>query len=142
MKDVRYIVCHCTSTPVSQQVTVEDIDSWHRARGWSMIGYHWVIYQDGTIHAGRPESFAGAHVRGYNSHAIGVCYVGGINELGRYDDTRTPAQKASLWHLLKILRLAYPQARIIGHRDFPNVAKLCPCFDAQKEYSQLNGNQK
>lgn len=138
MKEVLYIVLHCSSTRVNQKVTVKDIDRWHRARGWSQCGYHWVVQQDGHIEPGRPESLAGAHVKHYNQHAIGVCYVGGINEKGQYADTRTEAQKASLWFLLKDLKQSYPKAKIVGHRDFPNVCKACPCFDCQTEYAELN----
>ena len=69
---------------------------------------------------------------------IGVCYIGGMDEKGRYADTRTPEQKAALWFLLSDLKTAYPKAKIVGHRDFPNVAKLCPLFDAQTEYAKLN----
>ncbi len=49
MKDVLYIVVHCSATRVSQQVTVDDLDRYHRAKGWAGCGYHWVILQDGTI---------------------------------------------------------------------------------------------
>ena len=140
--EVLYLVVHCSCTKVTQDVTVEDIDRWHRARGWAMIGYHWYITKDGKIHEGRPEAFAGSHVRHYNQHAIGICYEGGMDAKGHYADTRTPAQKAALYFLLKDLKTSYPKAKIVGHRDFPNVHKLCPCFDVQKEYSQLNGDQK
>lgn len=138
MKEVLYIVVHCSATSVKQQWTVEDIDRLHRAKGWAMIGYHWYIDREGKIHEGRKEQYAGAHVKHYNEHAIGVCYEGGIDERGRNTDTRTPEQKASLWFLLKDLKASYPQAKIIGHRDFPNVHKDCPCFDAQTEYEELN----
>ena len=138
MKEVLYIVVHCSATSVKQQWTVEDIDRLHRAKGWAMIGYHWYIDREGKIHEGRKEQYAGAHVKHYNEHAIGVCYEGGIDERGRNTDTRTPEQKASLWFLLKDLKASYPQAKIIGHRDSPNVHKDCPCFDAQTEYEELN----
>ena len=138
MKDVLYIVVHCSSTRASQTVTVEDIDRMHKAKGWAGVGYHWVIYQDGSIHEGRKEKYAGAHVRHYNEHAIGVCYVGGKDEKGRNADTRTPEQKAALWFLLKDLKESYPNAKIVGHRDFPNVHKDCPCLDIQTEYAELN----
>lgn len=138
MREVLYIVVHCSCTRASQKVTVEDIDRWHRAKNWAMIGYHWVVDQDGHISPGRDEKFAGSHVKHYNSHAIGVCYIGGKDDQGRYADTRTPEQKAALWFLLKDLKESYPKAKIVGHRDFPNVSKLCPCFDVQSEYSQLN----
>ena len=142
MKEVLYIVLHCTSTRPSQRMTVEDIDRLHKARGWQQIGYHWYVDREGNIHEGRKEQYAGAHVRHYNQHAIGVCYEGGIDEKGRYADTRTSAQKASLWFLLKDLKESYPKAKIVGHRDFPNVRKECPCFNAQQEYAELNEPQE
>ena len=139
MKEVLYLVLHCSSTRVSQKVTVEDIDRWHHAKGWAGgCGYHWIVLQDGTIQAGRPEQYAGAHVKGYNQYAIGICYIGGIDEKGNYADTRTLAQKAALRHLFKNLKDRYPQAMILGHRDFPGVHKRCPCLDTQKEYANLN----
>lgn len=138
MLEVRYLVVHCTATQLSQRVSVEKLDSWHKAKGWSGIGYHWYIDQDGKTWAGRPEQYAGAHVVGYNSHAIGICYEGGINEKGQNDDTRTPAQKAALLAKLQELKVRYPQAIILGHHDFPNVHKACPCFDARGEYGEIS----
>ena len=137
MLEVLFIVVHCTATKLSQRVSVSDIDRWHRAQGWDDIGYHWYIDRDGHIFPGRSEKLAGAHVKHYNSHAIGVCYEGGIDEQGHYADTRTEAQKAALLFLLKDLRESYPKAVIQGHRDFPNIRKLCPCFDAKTEYANL-----
>ena len=95
-----------------------------------------------SAYPGRPENCAGAHVRHYNRHAIGVCYIGGKDDSGRNADTRTPQQKAALLFLLEDLKRCYPNAKIVGHRDFPNVAKQCPCFDVQQEYAQLNDPQK
>ena len=138
MKDVLYIVIHCTATILSQRVTIDDIDRWHKARGFAQCGYHWFIDREGTIKEGRSEKLAGAHVRHYNQHSIGICYEGGLDEKGRPKDTRTPEQKAALWFLLEDLKKDYPNAKIVGHRDFPNVAKQCPCFDVQTEYSDLN----
>ena len=140
MKDVLYIVVHCSSTRVSQKVTVKDLDDWHKARNFAMIGYHWVIDQEGNILKGRDEKYAGEHVKQYNQHAIGVCYIGGKDDKGRNADTRTPEQKAALWFLLKDLKQSYPNAKIVGHRDFPNVSKDCPVFDCQSEYATLNSN--
>ncbi len=138
MKDVLYIVVHCTATRLSQRVTIDDIDRWHKARGFAQIGYHWYIDREGTIHQGRSEKLAGAHVRHYNQHALGICYEGGLDEKGKPADTRTPEQIAALWFLLEDLRRDYPNAKIVGHRDSPHVAKQCPCFDVQKEFATLN----
>ena len=79
----------------------------------------------------------GMHARRYNAHSIGICYEGGLDEKGRAADTRTPAQKAALVALLRSLKVDYPDAKILGHRELPNVHKDCPCFLPSKEYKSL-----
>ena len=137
LKEVKYLVVHCTATRLSQRVSVEDIDRWHKAQGWSGIGYHWYVDRDGHIFPGRSEREAGAHVIGYNHCSIGICYEGGLDEQGNSADTRTPAQKAALLFIIKDLKQSYPNAIVLGHRDFPGVHKDCPCFDAKTEYSYI-----
>lgn len=150
MRKIDLIVVHCSATPEGKDFTVSDIDRWHRQRGFKKIGYHWVVYRDGTIHAGRPENEVGAHVKGYNSHSIGVCYIGGLSSDGKTSkDTRTTKQKEALRKLVRTLKQKYPQARVVGHRDLsPDTnhngkvdkwewLKTCPCFDAIPEYANL-----
>ena len=137
LKVVKYLVVHCTATRLSQRVSVEDIDRWHKAQGWSGIGYHWYVDRDGHIFPGRSEREAGAHVIGYNHSSIGICYEGGLDEQGNSADTRTPAQKAALLLIIKYLKQSYPNAIVLGHRDFPGVHKDYPCFDAKTEYSYI-----
>lgn len=127
---------HCSATPEGRAVTVKDIDEWHKQRGFTKIGYHYVIYLDGSIHLGRKEEEVGAHCLGYNASSIGVCYIGGLAKDGKTPkDTRTPEQKAALLTLLKKLKAKYPKAAIHGHREF--AAKACPCFNAKAEYKDL-----
>lgn len=136
MRVINEIIVHCTATPEGKDYTVADIDKWHKARGWKGIGYHYVIYRDGSIHQGRPETEIGAHCQGHNDNSIGVVYVGGLASDGKTPkDTRTDAQKKSLENLLKQLKQKYPKAAIHGHRDF--AAKACPSFDATKEYKYI-----
>ncbi len=85
----------------------------------------------------RHENLPGAHARHYNQHSIGVCYEGGLTPEGCDADTRTREQKAALHALLKSLKVDYPNAVILGHRDLPGVRKECPCFDAKTEYQDL-----
>lgn len=135
-RNIKEIIVHCSATPEGKDFTVADIKRWHLARGFSDIGYHYVIYRDGSIHTGRDESVIGAHCTGHNTNSIGVCYIGGCASNGKTPkDTRTPQQKQSLVKLLKELKTKYPQASIHNHRDFAN--KACPSFDATKEYSSL-----
>lgn len=136
MRTINEIIIHCSATPEGRPHTVGDIRSWHRQRGFKDVGYHYIIYIDGSIHAGRDEGVIGAHTKYHNQHSIGVCYIGGL-EAGsnKPKDTRTAAQKKALLQLLRQLKKKYPRAKIYGHRDF--AAKACPCFDAKKEYAQI-----
>lgn len=135
-RNITEIIVHCSATAEGKDFTTAQIKQWHLARGFSDIGYHWVIYRDGSVHPGRDESKIGAHCTGHNSYSIGVCYIGGCTTDGiTPKDTRTAAQKAALLKLLKELKSRYPRATIHGHREFAN--KACPSFDAKKEYSNI-----
>ena len=135
MRSIDKIIVHCSATREGQHVTVQQIRQWHLQRNFADIGYHYVVYLDGTVHKGRPLEKAGAHCKGYNAHSIGICYVGGLDRQGKPKDTRTAAQKAALQSLIRELRQRFPRATVHGHREFAN--KACPCFDAKKEYSQV-----
>lgn len=135
MRQINEIIVHCTATKEGQNFKVEDINRWHKQRGWNMIGYHYVVYLDGTIHQGRSEDQIGAHCLKHNTNSIGVVYVGGLDANGKPKDTRTEAQKQGLRKLLTELKRKYPKAVIRGHRDF--AAKACPSFDATREYKDI-----
>lgn len=137
-RQIKYLVVHCSATPEGRNHTAKDIDAWHRQRGFEGIGYNYVIRLDGTVEEGRDVNKIPSHVKGYNKESIGICYIGGIDKNTlQPKDTRTPAQKEALKKLLIELKKMYPQAEILGHRDFPNVAKACPCFNAKIEYKNL-----
>lgn len=134
-RKINKIIVHCTATEEGADYTVYDVRKWHLGRGYSDIGYHYLIYRDGSIHNGRDVDLIGAHCKGYNSNSIGVCYVGGLDKKGDPKDTRTEAQKESLLKLLTELKSLYPDAKIHSHKDFAN--KACPSFDATKEYKNI-----
>lgn len=137
MRKLNGIIVHCSATPEGKDFTVADITKWHKARGFNTIGYHYVIYRDGSVHTGRPIEQIGAHCQGHNADTVGVCYIGGLASDGKTPrDTRTLAQKDALVNLLLSLKHKYPSISWIrGHRDFAN--KACPSFDATKEYKNL-----
>lgn len=131
MRKINEIIIHCSATPEGRNVTTTDIEAWHKQRGFSEIGYHYVIYLDGSVHIGREESKVGAHCLGHNANSIGVCYIGGVAKDGKTaKDTRTEAQKVALRNLVANLKRKYPSASIHGHNEF--AAKACPSFDVQK----------
>ena len=137
MRQINYIIIHCSATKAGQDFRAKDIDRWHRERGWDGIGYHKVIDLDGTIEPGRSEAKPGAHCKGHNSDSIGICYIGGLDENGKPADTRTELQKAALAGLVAGYKRRFPNAKVVGHRDMPNVHKACPCFNAKEEYKNI-----
>ena len=134
-RTINEIIVHCSATKEGKDFTVADIKRWHLERGFSDIGYHYVIYRDGSVHEGRNVNISGAHCTGHNSHSIGVCYIGGLDADGKAKDTRTNSQKISLLKLLKQLKSIYPKATIHGHCEYAN--KACPSFNAGKEYKNI-----
>ena len=136
MRLITLIILHCTAVTPFQTSSVEQINEWHLARGWANgCGYHYVIRRDGAIEKGRPDEMVGAHCLNHNKHSIGICYEGGLDANGNPADTRTDAQKKSMRELLVELKKKHPNAIIVSHNAFSN--KACPCFDAAKEYKDL-----
>lgn len=132
MRKIDKIILHCSATKEGRHFTVDDINAWHIARGFAKIGYHYVIYLDGSVHEGRSESLIGAHCLGQNATSVGVCYIGGLDTDGKPKDTRTDAQKKALVELVEKLKSRFPEAKVYGHNEF--AAKACPCFNVKKEF--------
>lgn len=128
------LIIHCAATPNGRPHSIEEIDLWHRERGFARklvhvavhrpdlanVGYHYVIPLDGTTEEGRSLAEVGAHAAGHNLRSIGVCLIG--------TDQFTPVQWGALRSLAHALRIHIPHLRIIGHRDV-NPGKTCPGFD-------------
>lgn len=144
---MKYIAIHCTGA--SQRQTVDSIlRYWTEKLGWKSPGYHRIIEPDGTIHNLLDFDLVSNGVQGFNSKSINICYIG-----GQHGDDRTEEQKASLLGciyaaieyindmkgLTESQKIKAPKNAIIiqGHRDFPNVNKACPNFDAKKEYEWI-----
>ena len=136
MRTITHIVVHCSAT--GQDAKVEAIQRyWKQNLGWKSPGYHYIIEADGKetqlLTIAQPSN----GVKGWNKSIINVCYIGGVNKLGKAADNRTDAQKRQLMTRLKALKTMFPNAIIQGHKDFPNVAKACPSFDAKTEYKNI-----
>lgn len=146
MRKINYIVVHCSATRENRPYGVETLRKDHLGRGFRGIGYHYYIRRDGTVTCTRPLALAGAHVKGYNAHSIGICYEGGLDAQGNPKDTRTPEQRAALRLLVaQLLRRFHGDVRVCGHRDLsPDLngdgvvepaewVKQCPCFEVVRE---------
>jgi N-acetylmuramoyl-L-alanine amidase len=130
-EDVRFIAVHCAATPPSMDIGAKELDRMHRQRGFRSIGYHFVVRRDGTLEDGRPLTERGAHVEDWNHCSIGICLVGGVDSKMKPEANFTEAQLNSLSNLLLDLSTRFPDAKVQGHRDFPNVAKACPSFNVR-----------
>lgn len=159
MNKIDSIIIHCSATRAGQDLRAKDIDRMHRQRGFSQIGYNFVIDLDGTVENGRPLSIDGAHCNtkgfsgvSYNKHSIGICYIGGLDVNGHLADTRTEAQKNALRDLVAKLCKEYDIIELLGHRDTsPDLngngevepaeyVKACPCFDVRSDFSNFLRN--
>ena len=137
-RKVDLLVVHCSDTYARMDIDAAEIRRWHvQDRGWSDIGYHFIIKRDGTVQTGRDLDHdgdifeeVGAHVEGYNKNSIGICLVGGKGDDGKPENNFTDKQFQSLETLLRVIKADYPKATIHGHREF-NHAKACPSFDVQ-----------
>lgn len=137
-RPIKEIFLHCTATPEGKDYNVATIKKWHLQRGFSDIGYHYVVYRDGSVHEGRDINVAGAHCTGHNTGSIGISYVGGLDASGKNaKDTRTPEQKEALLKLVRELCKKYniPKTKVYGHYQFAN--KACPSFKIEPFRAQL-----
>ncbi|WP_394242961.1 N-acetylmuramoyl-L-alanine amidase [Vibrio astriarenae] len=125
----QWITIHCSATPASRDIDARDIRRWHQSRGWSDIGYHYVITRNGTLQTGRTLNKPGAHVKGHNRGNIGICLVGGVNESLTPEDNFTLAQRKTLFALIENLQTLFkiPDHQVKRHQDWDD-KKACPCI--------------
>jgi N-acetylmuramoyl-L-alanine amidase len=132
LKQVNRIIIHCSATREGAKFDVEDINRWHKAKGWAGCGYHIVLPLGGRVQYGRSLNRTGAHTYGKNSDSIGICIIGGLDKDGKPKDTRTQEQIDTLKAVISALKEDYPNATVHGHNEFSN--KACPSFDVSKEF--------
>lgn len=135
MRTLKRIILHCTATPEGKHFDVATIRKWHLERGWKDIGYHYVIYLDGTLKEGRPIEQVGAHTKDHNKDSVGIVYVGGVDAKGKAKDTMTQEQETTMVNLIKALREEYGELSLHGHNEFAN--KACPSFNVKTKFNWL-----
>jgi len=124
MRNINKVVVHCSDSDYPQHDNVETIYKWHvDERGWSDIGYHFVITKDGKINLCRPIPEIGSHCKGHNSNSIGICLTG--------QKVFSSLQFDALDHLLRQIMDVYPEVDVCTHHHL-NDAKTCPNFDLKQ----------
>ena len=134
-RTIKHIVLHCTGTNPRAKVSAI-VNHWKKELGWKSPGYHFLIDADGRVTQLQPLEKVANGVKGHNRHAIHVGYIGGMSS-GIYDDTRTDEQYVALGGLVKALHGVFPEARILGHRDFEGVSKACLAFEVAEFIREL-----
>ena len=141
MKKIDNIIIHNSD---SGWGTANVIRGWHKERGWTDIGYHFVIlngrpmsgtyfpFLDGSVETGRPldgDGFisakeVGAHALGYNDKSIGICLIG-VRDF-------TPLQRQRLIAVVSQLMTGFgiPLQNVLGHYETERAnGKTCPNID-------------
>lgn len=143
-RQTKYIVVHCSATPPASDIGADEIDDWHRRRGFDCIGYHAVIRRNGIIEWGRHPDAVGAAVKGHNYQSVNICLVGGLDAALNPENNFSASQMSSLRVLLATYAAAWPAAKVLGHRDLSpdqngdgiitsdEWLKDCPCFDVRR----------
>lgn len=132
------VILHCSDTPPHMDIGAKEIREWHmltppKGNGWQDIGYHWVIGRDGSLEPGRAENKQGSHCNGENHDSIGVCLVGGRDDLRKdlQEVDRLPLYTAEQLSTLDnlylqiLVRHKISWASWSGHREH-TPHKICP----------------
>ncbi|MEK6476422.1 N-acetylmuramoyl-L-alanine amidase [Catalinimonas sp. 4WD22] len=143
--DVEHVIVHHSAgsnTSTDYVNTVRNIYLFHtQERGWSDIGYNYLIAQDGTIFQGRSftndeienDAIRGAHFCGQNSGTMGICMLGNYNTAVPTDTSLTSLVRLTGWKLHKesldpLVSSSHPANSnlgvIAGHRN--GCATECP----------------
>lgn len=134
---IKFIAIHCTATsPITSIASI--MRYWREVKGWKYPGYHFIIKADGEVVPLLPIDAVSNGVRGFNHATINIAYIGGIGADKKALDTRTPEQIQSMLELLRKLVSQYPDSKIMGHRQFPHVAKKCPSFNVPAWLESVN----
>lgn len=153
-KDITHIFIHCTAG----YGDVKAIRKYWRSLKWKTDGYHKLIDLDGSIYNLVDFQNASNGVAGFNSKAIHISYIGGVDKknYNKAVDSRTPEQKEALLIAIEdAIQWVHAyggnikKLKILGHRDISPDKNLngivdsnerikeCPSFDAIPEYKHL-----
>ena len=138
-RNIDYIVIHCTAT--AADISIAAIKKyWKEKLLWNQPGYHYIILRDGSIVQLLDEDKISNGVLGNNATSIHIAYIGGSDKEGNPKDNRSESQQFAMFSKIVELTERYPKAQVLGHRDFPNVKKVCPCFDVKEWLANYEPN--
>lgn len=129
MRKIRKLLLHCSDTPDHMDIGYNEINQWHKDRGWLSksgisCGYHYIIRRNGDVERGRPEEEVGSHCYGQNKMSLGICWVG--------KEVPSISQQLAMKRLFRMLLKKHQldPSHVYGHSDF-NPEKTCPNLNVQ-----------
>lgn len=157
---VHHTVNSNTYTQAQAPALVRGIYEYHvKGRGWSDVGYHFLVDRFGTVYEGRKGSLdavpLGVHSGGFNTNTIGIAIIGEFTGTVPSSKALTSVAQVAAWKLATFGRdplgttvltartgSTHPLRKpgwkgslpvIMGHRDVASTA--CP---GQKVYDRLS----
>ena len=120
-RKISRVFIHCSASDVKSHDSVATIRRWHLARGFSDIGYHYVILKDGRIRSGRGLERTPAAQKGHNKASIAICVTG--------LELFSAEQMLALLILCMSIDQVYDGAVTFHGHNEVNPAKSCPVFN-------------
>lgn len=113
---VIYLIVHHAEASIFSPAQVNDCHK--NERNWNCAGYNFYVRKDGTVYEMRGFN-QGAQTLGYNEISLGICLEGNFER-----ESISSTQYSALISLLNTLKVKFPNAKIVGHRDLNKTA--CP----------------
>ena len=122
------------ATEAESVAEVRFVQDFHiNGRGWSDIGYHFLIDPAGRIFEGRPLGALGAHTLANNEGNVGICFLGTYHSPKNHLPTAAQLDAASLLGRYLVKRFGIEPGSLKGHRDYRQTdcpgTKLYPKLD-------------
>jgi len=135
-KTTDYILVACSDTPPIDDIGFKELNHAHLKLGWFSCGFHKIVRRNGEVEDGRDEEIGGGFVESElsavtNANSISICMIGGLDEDGDTDANFTFQQYMSLMMLIQDLRVKYPDAIVISHREISQHTDS-PYFDVHE----------
>ena len=137
-RKIHRVFIHCSVSDHPHHDNISTIKSWHLARCFSDVGYHFFIQKDGTLEYGRDVEKTPAAQKGHNLYTLTIC-IHGLKEANF-----TQAQFDTLNKLAIQIEHNYENISFHGHCEVSK--KACPVFNYRKvldldRYGSLNKNE-
>ena len=115
-----FLHCSASEMDITGAEMVDEIRRWHKKRGFSDVGYHFLIDKSGVVFPGRSLAKSPAAQKGHNTGTIAIM-VHGLEKF-------PPNMLEQCRLLCAEINTAY-EGRISFHGHCEVSAKTCPVFD-------------